>query len=700
MLSTKSWRSRALLTGIGWSILHITTLTIVSDLPQLREFEFDIKDVFLSLDSEYKKLKAKKNAPEILIIKIEEKNEYGLGTNVETYTDLVNTIISGKPKSILLNLPTTISKSLDKNEIGPQNSDKNSRSIESIDPIGKLLDRNKFVSVTAIGYEVPKNKIVLPAYNKYLNGNDLVPGNKNSPKNIGENPLKGIQGFFEFFPDFDSKNQFNPIRYSYRSEEKFYLEDKIGLENSDKYDFFSATCLTLRNSNPSYDCIKASKGEGSLSNYIRAALISDFFQSSFIKNNDLLVFLDSSNFCQKDSKLQKISCKQSFDSEILKKITDKIVIVDFPKNDPYYFKVKSPLGEITTAEMQANLLRSTIDKSFYDVLKSWPSFAIIVVGSILIIALFWTISNKSDKKLMIYGLGITTILPFIAYSLIIITANRANLILPVVLPISIWFAIGLTTTITLLIWRYLERTAQQKQNLLEQNAIISGTKISLLRVATDIHDKPLQEIKLVMDRLEEIEYENSIDRSVLRMKDSSMDFVSLVDKLAQIGQEIRDHLNDIQTISQKSSMISPELMNGLAVGLENHLDFLVRNGRLSLTVTKNISPIKEPKLATDWINNREDIFRFFKEAVNNVMAHAQPFNGDATEIKIILSQKGGKCSLTVINDGSSFTPSRPNGTGTKIMETIAAGLPEAEWAREWCPEGGVKVHLNWLMLKE
>jgi len=50
-----------------------------------------------------------------------------------------------------------------------------------------------------------------------------------------------------------------------------------------------------------------------------------------------------------------------------------------------------------------------------------------------------------------------------------------------------------------------------------------------------------------------------------------------------------------------------------------------------------------------------------------------------------------------MNDGSKTAPAKPNGTGTKNMETVAAGLPNGAWQREWLLEGGVSVHLRWTM---
>lgn len=683
MTLSNTWRTRALLVGTIWSVVHISTLSIITNLSWLRNLEFEAKDRLLRLDVGLKHNKSQ----DITIIGMQGAQDYGLDQDPMIYAELINNILDENPKGVVLNLPLSIATSpgiglpLSSNTssktsgTGALDLTQNSSSkIE--DPIKNLLDKSgKILVLTARWYEIPGNKIVLPTYNKYADGNKFLLDEKNKNQPDDPNPLITVQGFFEFFPNFDSENRFNPIRYPYRSKRKFYLQDEFDKQDN----FLSVTCLAAKKFQLSSDACNKNKT----------------FQSNFWESKNSFYSIPINQICE-HLRNTKRNCRKSIKSEY-KNIEGKIVLVDFPVNDPYSFDISSPFGKLSPVQMQANLLASIINNSFYNVLGWIPSFGIIVAGGGLVVFLFSLIASNLNKCLLKHGIIITLGIPIIYSGAIILIAYFGNLIIPIVLPILTWVAIGNTTSISLLVWRYQERTSKQKQKLIEQTAIISETQKLLSRVATDIHDSPLQDLKLVMDRLEEIEYENSIDLNLLRVKHSKTASISLVDKLAEIGQDIRDHLNDIQTIAQKKWTISSELTHGLAAGIEDRLNLLVQDGKLILKVTKNISPLKEPTLDITWINAREDIFRFFKEAINNVMKHAQLSGGDATEVVVLLKQEGNQCILTVINNGSQSAPSRPNGTGTKTMETIAAGLPNGGWERKWLPEGGVSVNLVWTM---
>jgi signal transduction histidine kinase len=49
--------------------------------------------------------------------------------------------------------------------------------------------------------------------------------------------------------------------------------------------------------------------------------------------------------------------------------------------------------------------------------------------------------------------------------------------------------------------------------------------------------------------------------------------------------------------------------------------------------------LPEPELNSVWIEQREEIYRFFREALNNVIQHAQPPHGTATQVCISLRQE-------------------------------------------------------------
>ena len=91
-------------------------------------------------------------------------------------------------------------------------------------------------------------------------------------------------------------------------------------------------------------------------------------------------------------------------------------------------------------------------------------------------------------------------------------------------------------------------------------------------------------------------------------------------------------------------------------------------------------------------------FFFFCEAINNVLKHAQPPFGNATYLKVNLSQQQDKCLLEIINDGSEIVSDvkqrTTGGYGTKLMETIASELPSGHWQRS-INDNLIYVSLSW-----
>jgi signal transduction histidine kinase len=51
-------------------------------------------------------------------------------------------------------------------------------------------------------------------------------------------------------------------------------------------------------------------------------------------------------------------------------------------------------------------------------------------------------------------------------------------------------------------------------------------------------------------------------------------------------------------------------------------------------VITELQPLEEPELNSVWIEQREEIYRFFREALNNMIKHAQAPRGNATQVCI------------------------------------------------------------------
>jgi len=270
-----------------------------------------------------------------------------------------------------------------------------------------------------------------------------------------------------------------------------------------------------------------------------------------------------------------------------------------------------------------------------------------------------------------------------------------QLFAPMFLPLLMLVAIGLLILFALRLSWQKNLINEQKCELdrlhnIEQTAIISQARKLLHRIATDIHDGPLQELKLVMDQLE-----------FLQMKSPDGNFNPILDRLEDLGNHLRQQLNQTRGIALE---ITPDLRGGLDIGITKKLQHLVESGELKLRVLQNLQPLTEPQLNSLWLEDREDIYRFFNEAIANVIHHAQPPQGTATQVKVSLVQHAQLCTLTIENDGEILDPSvleittqqrKRGGYGMKLMEAIAADLPNGTFEKVFLAEGGMRVQLTY-----
>ena len=268
-------------------------------------------------------------------------------------------------------------------------------------------------------------------------------------------------------------------------------------------------------------------------------------------------------------------------------------------------------------------------------------------------------------------------------------------VLPLILALITWTATGLSTLFCVQLGLQQELINQQQceidrlQNA-EQAAVISQAQKLMHRLASDIHDGPLQELKVIMDRLE-----------LLQLQHPEQSIDPVLDRLATLGTHLRQHLSQTRAIALN---ITPELRNGLDKGINAQLTELTQSGELTLKVIQQLQPLTEPILNSLWLEAREDIYRFFKEAIHNVIHHAQPPHGTATQVIVSLKQQDNQAILTIENDGAfldakAFEPTdqqrQRGGYGTKLMNTIAAELPDGTIQRIFFKEGGLRIQLTW-----
>ena len=133
-------------------------------------------------------------------------------------------------------------------------------------------------------------------------------------------------------------------------------------------------------------------------------------------------------------------------------------------------------------------------------------------------------------------------------------------ILLIIQPLLVWTATGISIFIYFIFGRQKEVIALQNYQITqlkaaEQEAILSRTHKILNRIAADIHDGALQELKLVMDKIE---------------LESDLDIDLILDKLTALGQEIRNKLSNIRDLTEKMA-VTPILQKGLDIGIKTTL---------------------------------------------------------------------------------------------------------------------------------
>jgi signal transduction histidine kinase len=97
---------------------------------------------------------------------------------------------------------------------------------------------------------------------------------------------------------------------------------------------------------------------------------------------------------------------------------------------------------------------------------------------------------------------------------------------------------------TCLLWAVQQDLINQQQceidrlQTVEQAAVISQAQKLMHRLASDIHDGPLQELKVIMDRLE-----------LLQLQHPEQSIDPILDQLSTLGTHLRQHLGRTNAIA-------------------------------------------------------------------------------------------------------------------------------------------------------
>lgn len=633
MTLRKTWQHTALWLGIGYSLLWSAVL---SDLPLIQQLNLWQHDRLIRLTS------PQSPPSEIALVTISqsELNSWGQTHEPQIYSTLAHRLLDAGAAVVVLNLlPNWV-----------QTSDHPDNPIKTL--IQKYSDRLVLV--------LPTDRATQPNPNEWRSYEYFVPTHAQGDSFF---PPQSILGFTEYEPEAKQPQSYHSTARQANLTGQFTLTRD--LDRTQHLD--SAALLTLKKFNPKKQTLPTPQTPIQIHFWGATGTFPHIEARSVLSN------------------------PPSFPN-----VRNKIVIVGFSDIDnPDAFAIRSPFGDLMPAvEVQANLLASLLTDSYYQVIPSWLQNALIILGGILISQ--WIILGKLNPRsrrryrYWLYppvGLG--------TFALISVLLLGQGWILPLTLPLLTWTATVISVWISVL-WGIQNDLIHQQQceldrlQTVEQTAVISQSRKLMHRLASDIHDGPLQELKLIMDGLE-----------LLQMKFPSLPIDSLLDQLETLGIHLRQHLDQTRAIALD---ITPELREGLAHGIQTQLNQLIQSRKLTIQVIQHLQPLKEPALNSLWLEAREDIYRFFKEAIHNVIYHAQPPHGTATQVIVSLEQHQTHCCLIVENNGEPidlaiFEPTsqqrQRGGYGTKLLDTIAAELPNGTLQRLPLAEGGLRLKLTW-----
>ena len=639
MIFRKAWQRTALWLGIGWSLLWSLLL---SELPLIQQLDLSQNDRALRLNSSH-------TLPsEIVLVKITDADlkTWELADKPIIYSNLIDRLLDANAAVVVVNLlPNWV-----------QTSDHPNNPIKTL--VQKHSDRLVIV--------LPTSSATQPYPTEWRSYEYFLPST-----NKGESlfPPQSILGFAEYEPEAKHPQSYSSTARQASLSGQFTLTHN--LESIQTLD--SAALLALKKFKPQQ----------------QPQIPPTPIQIHFWGATGTFRTLEARSLLNNNSSILQVR--------------NKIVLVGFSDtNNPDAFAIRSPFGELMPAvELQANLVASLLTPSFYRIVPMWVQNVLILLGGILISkwVVFGKLNGRARKRywywypiLGLGGFGIASVVLF-----------GEGWVLPITLPLFTWTATGLSVFVSLLLGVQRDLINQQQCEIdrlhsIEQTAAISQAKKMLNRLAADIHEGPLQELKLIMDRLE-----------ILQFNGTASNLDPILDELENLGRHLRQKLNQTRAITLE---ITPELKSGLNVGIKTKLQQLVDSGELTLRVIQHIEPIEESEFNSLWLEAREDIYHFFCEAIHNVIYHAQPPHGTATQVKISLHQQDTRCTLTIENDGAQVEPSSferlgyahasrsqmfgtSNGYGMKLMKTIASELPNGTFEAITLPEGGIRIQLSW-----
>jgi len=652
MALRKTWQITALWLGIGWSLLWSVLL---SELPVIQQLDLWQYDRLIPHTH------SRTPPPEIVLVTINQTDlkTWGLTNQPTIYSNLVNRLLNAGAAVVVMNLqPNWV-----------QTSD------HADNPIATLIQCHSDRIVLVL----PTTSATQPNPNEWRSYEYFLP---TTDKGKPLFPPQSILGFAEYEPEAKNPQSIRSTARQASLSGQFTLSQN--LERIQALD--SAALLALKKFQLQKQSLRIPQTpiqiDLSKKSQRQAGCLP---YKSYWKG---LIHFWGATGTFPTIEAQSILSNNSSISQV----RNKIVLVGFSDmNNPDSFAIRSPFGELMPAvELQANLLASLLTGSFYQTVPSWLQKVLIVLGGVLISQwVFFGKLNYPARKEYWYWLYPTLGLSgFVFISLVLFGQGW---FLPVTLPLLTWMATIASVFICLLLGVQKDLIEQQQCEIdrlhsIEQSAAISQARKMLNRIAANIHEGPLQELKLIMDRLEMLQFN----------KEEASNLDPVLDQLEDLGHQLREQLEIARTITLE---ITPELKAGLDVGIKAKLQQLINSRELTLKVIPQLQPIEEPESNSLWLEAREDIYHFFCEAICNVIRHAQPPYGTATQVQVSLSQQNQHCNLIIENDGVKLEPLNMTrtrgGYGMKLMKVIASELPQGNFEYVTLPKGGMRIKLSW-----
>lgn len=651
-------RLRTLNLGVLWVGLGcaIFTSLLIAEMPAIKRLEFKLQDTLSTW-----RPTTIVPTDDIVLIQVKESDLISSQGEQARYTALVEQLLQQEAAVVVLNLLDNWTTEI------PENGNL---------PLQQVVQdhSDRVVLVTPTVQSSRTNIPEIATYHHLL------------PPFIGDNiqsayDVTQIQGFFEFENEIESLE--SPARQAHH-EGLFYYNDAFLGQTVGT--FKSAPRLAIEK----YQHHQEPVGETTLGmNRLRPWPI----KINFHGESGAFPSLDFKQFCIPTNNQ---NCSDLSDSEIYKQIQNKIIIVGFiapEDNKKVVLPIQSPFGTQTPGfEVQAHILASLLTHTAYYIPPRWLVQSITILGALLV-------SYGLHKRLTVAPSRKRTYIPFLilitlsVYGSAAILCLSQQILLPVVLPLLTWFSTGLMLRAWLSYDTQQKLIAQQRIEIAqlksaESGAVILQTKKVLQRIASGIHEGPLQDLRLTMDKLE---FEKSTEPDII------------IEKLSKIGKTIRHHLQNIRNMANQLE-VTQELRQGLSNGISQYLNKLRESGKLTIAIQLDLQTLEEPIFNSQWIDAREDIFMFFREAISNIITHAHPPHGAARQIMVSLKTVNDQCTLMIENDGyipaqtKSSDPNshyRQGGYGTQMMETVARSLPNGRWRKIILNKGHYQVELSW-----